>query len=714
MSSIEEIEQMVSKRLGEKTDSSSKIISGTYQTFVQEEKEARKFSTFFEKYCDFSVTMLRFFNNYKIKSIEEALEIASINATSGSVFAGSIMAFLLSSLGSIPFLILNNKGMAFFMMFVGIFLAYVCYSYPDYSAEITRIKAQEESLLAILYMTIYMRVNPVLENAVLFAASHLSGCLGKDLKTIIWLLDSEKVNSIEEATRMFVPLWMKRNKDFVKAFMTLQTVILQQTKEDQERILDKTLNSILDDTYEKMKHYSHDLKMPVLIINTFGLMLPLVGLLAFPMMSVFMSESINISYLFFGYIIVLPSLIWFMSQRILSKRPGAFSAPDVSLIKGLPKKNRYNLKIKDKEHSINLIWASIIIGLLIMTPGLIHLFFKTMPLYNETRNLPPGAEVPTTVKQEYELSNMLKTLTIPVGLAVGIFVLFYGRSIQKKRIRDQVVEIEDDLTVSLFQLSNQFTENIPVEIAVEKFIANYELLNLKKRQIYTFFSKILDKMKKFGKTFSQAVFDSNEGIILEYPSVILKEIMLIMTESAKKGAHVVYNIMSKISIYLDNVKKIKELIYDLLAETVSSVKMQAKIMSPFIAAIVGSLTLIIIEALYKMFEQLEQIMKNLLSAFTQATQGANFFTNLINFAKVTPPTLFQVLVGIYMIEAVVLLSRLATIVENGFDDVETDINVGKNVLMATIIYCTISIIGVVVLKGVIKTSFELGVTPTVP
>jgi hypothetical protein len=34
--------------------------------------------------------------------------------------------------------------------------------------------------------------------------------------------------------------------------------------------------------------------------------------------------------------------------------------------------------------------------------------------------------------------------------------------------------------------------------------------------------------------------------------------------------------------------------------------------------------------------------------------------------------------------------------------------------MATIIYCTISIIGVVVLKGVIKTSFELGVTPTVP
>jgi hypothetical protein len=85
----------------------------------------------------------------------------------------------------------------------------------------------------------------------------------------------------------------------------------------------------------------------------------------------------------------------------------------------------------------------------------------------------------------------------------------------------------------------------------------------------------------------------------------------------------------------------------------------------------------------------------------------------VNFAKVTPPTLFQVLVGIYMIEAVVLLSRLATIVENGFDDVETDINVAKNVLMATIVYCMISIIGVVVLKGVIKSSFELGTTPGV-
>ena len=407
------------------------------------------------------------------------------------------------------------------------------------------------------------------------------------------------------------------------------------------------------------------------------------------MISVFMSESINVSYLFFGYIVMLPALIFFLSQRAISKRPGAFSAPDISNVPGVPPKNHYLLRLKDgSEKLIPLIPVSIIVALLIMTPGLLHLFFQTIPVYYEGKRAPPGF-VPEGVSLEYEMSAVVSVMTIPIGIAIGLFILLYGRSIQKKRLRDNVVEIEDDLAVSLFQIANQFTENVPVEIGITKFVEHYDLLNLKKRQIYAFFSKVLTKMRSTGRTFSQAVFNSQEGVILEYPSVLLKEIMWIITESAKKGSEVVYNILMKVSIYLDNVRKIKELIYDLLHDTVTSIRFQARFMAPFISAMVASLTLVIVESLYRIFQTIQQLMKSLLSSIG-GTAGGDFFTNMINFAKITPPTMFQTLVGIYLIEAVALLSILANGIENGADSLGEKYFVGQSLIKSTLIYIAIA------------------------
>ncbi|MCX6710605.1 MAG: hypothetical protein NTZ02_00770, partial [Candidatus Woesearchaeota archaeon] len=584
--SIDEIESEVKRRLAsDKSQGSDDFVSKQFNTFREEEKEETALATFFEKYADFAGKILSFIDvkDESRPQMYEDLQIAGLNIKPRQVIAAAVFTAIFGVLASIPFIILGWIDFAFFVICTGLFLAYVAYTYPSYSSQITKIKAQQESLLALLYITIYMRVNPVLENAIAFATEHLDGPLGKDLKRIMWLLESEKISSIHDGMSMYMELWLKRNGDFVKSFMILMSVITQADKEHQSAILDKALATLLQDTYEKMKYFAHELRNPVMIINTFGLMLPLIGLIAFPMISVFMSSDIKISYLFFGYIVILPSLIYFFSQRILSKRPGAYY-----LIPVLP--------------------VAIFIALLIMSPGIIHLATKTIPAFRHALTLPKNATPPADLGAEYELSSMFITLTIPVGLAIGIFIYFYGRSVQKIKLRNEIIEIENDLDASLYQIANQFTENIPVEIAVENFIANYEVMNLKKRQIFTLFNTILSKMKNMGMTFSQAVFHPQYGIIRAYPSTLLKEIMWIFTESSRKGSQVVYNIMGKISSYLDNVKKIKELIYDLLEETVTSVRSQAKFLAPFIAAIVGSLTLIIVKSLYQMLGRLEEVM----------------------------------------------------------------------------------------------------------
>ncbi len=697
--SLESIKRKVAERLSPYSERASiasiSMTSSIYHDFVKEEKESRSLKTFFEQYSHFARSYLSFLKmgEKSSKKLKGALEICNFNVTPNEVLSSAVFTFLLGLVAMIPFAIIGWKNFAFFVFTLFIFLAYVSYTYPPFYSQLIKMRAEEEGILAILYMTIYMRVNPVLENALYFATQHLNGPLGKDLKRVVWLLDMQKASSLDEATRGFMDLWIKRNLDFVKSFMTLHSITDQGDEVEREKILEKSLQSILDATYVKMKHYSHDLKMPVMMLHTFGMLLPLIGLIAFPMMSIFMSDSVRIDHLFFGYLVIIPALIWFLSNRILAKRPGAFSYPDLSKNPYLPPLGKYALKIGNSTYYIPVLKVAIVVGVLITIPGWIWLFTHTIPSYIHMKMLLKSSVVGANVipAEEYTTTAMFNTVTIPLGIALGIVIYFYFRSVQRLRLRNAIVEIENDLDDALFHLGNEFTENIPVEIALKRYIVKAKMLNLKTRSIFRFFSDVLDKLENEGKTFSQAVFDRQSGVIVKYPSILMKEIMWIISEGASKGASVLHKITIKVSVYLNNTKNIRELIYDLLTETVSSINMQAKFLTPFLSAVVGSLTLIIIQTLYELSKRLENIMKML-----QLSMGAsdNFFINLINFTKITPPTIFQVLVGIYMIETVTLLSILSSGVNSGFDKVNRDMTIARNLLFAIIVYVMLLVIGV--------------------
>ncbi|MBU0758043.1 MAG: hypothetical protein KKF44_08280 [Nanoarchaeota archaeon] len=708
-----EVNSNFEENLGKKSlsEDSKDTDSLSYKTFKTEQKEEFSLNSFYEKYCSTCEKFFGFvdFGKETEERIADEIEIAGINVTPKGVIGSLFFTQIIFLLVAIPTLFLGELNFSFFVACTGAFLAAVSYTYPGYSAEITKIRAQQESILAILYMTIYMRVNPILENAMYFASQHLDGPLGKDIKQSLWLVDNEKVGTLEQAIQYFIPLWIKRNRDFVKSMLILYTVLDQQTKEDQARILDKSLGMILDSTYENMKHFSHDLKMPVTILHTFGMMLPLIGLIAFPMMSVFMSQSIKISHLFFGYVVILPGLLFFFTQRIIAKRPGAFSYPDITNNPYVPPEGQFRLKTKKQTYLIPVLTVALMVGFLIVLPGVYHVVFKTVPAMAENKRLAlKGSKtIPKHMEGEYQVSAILMTLTIPLGAGLAIAIFYYLRSIQKLKIRNDVIEIEDDLGPALFQFSNQFTESIPLEEAIQNFINEYILLNMKKRSIFSFFSLTMERMQNEGVTFSNAVFQDRLGTIIRYPSVLLKEIVWIISEGAKKGAQIIYGILQKISVYLDNTRKIKELIYDLLTETVSSINIQAKILTPFIAAFVGSLTTVIIQSLYQMSKALESIMQTMNMGMGGVQGTTSFFGDFIEFTNIMPPTVFQILVGIYMVQTVYLLSLLANGVENGFDKVSRDINIGQNLFTAVSVYTVVTIIGSYALNSLIITGMNL-------
>ncbi len=688
------------------------IDSQYYKEFQKTEEEDIALRTYFEKFCGYSYRFFGVFLNLIPKKffneLEDPIVVSRLHVNPKQVISGSLMIGVIFILLALPFWLFAYvapffKDFGLFLVMVGLFLYYVIYSYPKFLSQVTKIKAQQESLLAILYMTIYMRVSPVLENAIFFAADHLNGSLSRDLKRILWLTNSNKVPQIESAIRLFIPLWLKRNEDFVKSFLTIYSSLDQSTEEQQMKILDKALDMILNKTYEKMRHYSHELKNPVMVIHSFGILLPLIALIAFPMASIFMSDKIKISYLFFGYIVVLPALVYFFMERILSKRPGAFSAPDISANKQLPPKGKVRLVFNGKQYLISALPFSMIIGVIIALPGLIHLLLVTLPAFNKSKitGVPPFSE--------YLPGPMYLSLLITVGLAVSVILWKFGVSFQKLKIRNETQEIEDDLAATLFQFSNEFTENIPLEVAIQKFLRDYDLTNMKKRSIYVFFSKILSEMESTGRLFKDILFNPKDGLVNLYPSPLLFEIMLVISESVKKGSVAMHNVLTKVSKYLENMKAVKELIYDLLADSVSEIRMQARFLAPFIAAIVGGLTAIIIKAFADIGTSISKIMDSLTMGMPGASTSStsNFFSKMINFSAITPPPIFQVLVGIYMVEVVILLSILADGVNNGFDKITRDTEIWKNLIIALIVYSFVIILGEISLSSLVQSATQI-------
>ena len=350
---------------------------------------------------------------------------------------------------------------------------------------------------------------------------------------------------------------------------------------------------------------------------------------------------------------------------------------------------------------VPLLPIAIVMTVLIMTPGIFHLYTNTIPALQEGMVLGDTDIIPigSHLANEYTWQSMLIMITIPLGLALGMIFYYHFNSVQRIALRKKIIEIEDDLPESLFQLGNQFTERIPVEQAIKNFVVEYDRLNLKKKSVYVFFSEVLKKMQNLGVTFGDAIFHTRDGVLLKYPSVLLKEISWILVEGARKGATILYNVTTKISIYLNSIKKIKELLYDLLAETVSSINVQAKFLAPFLAAVVGSLTFVIVRSIWKMTLELDGVVKAISMG---AVSASDIMGDMFKLAKVTPPTLFQGMVGIYLVEAVFLLSVLANGVENGFDNVSKDSTIAKNMLFAIIVYMVVSIIGVLMMNELVK------------
>ena len=667
------------------------LVNKEYDLFRSEVLERKV--TNYEKWCYFAERILKISPSKKdLPNLKKSIEVAHLNVTPEAAASfGALVAFGLILFGVLVMGITYAFGsisffFPIFLIMAGALAIKPLSNIPIYLANRWRLEASNQMVLCILYIVMYMRHTSNLEHAVKFAAGHIGAPLSLDFKKIFWDIQTEKYFSIKESLDKYLENWRDHNLEFVEAFHLIEGSLYEPNESRRVMLLEKSLEVMLEGTYNKMLHYAHNLKGPITMLYMLGVILPILGLVIFPLVGSFMGGAVKWYHLGMLYNVILPIVLVIMGNNMLAKRPTGYGESE--LLKNNPEFKIYEQwVVDDKVVPISPKAASIFVGSVIVLIGLLPLLIHFV---NPGYEMSLGALGPLLdYKGEngpYGVGALMLGMLVPLGIAIGISMYYGIKTNRLIKIKKKVDDLEEEFSGAVFQLGNRIGDGIPAEGAFGEVART-----MSGTPTGNFFSTVDRNIRKLGHGMSKAVFDSRVGAILLFPSNLIHSTMKVLVESARKGPKVVSASLITISKYVDRIKQVNERLKDLLADVLSSMVSQINFLTPLIAGIVvgvGSMVTTIIGKLGSAFETVGGAGSEIPSNF-----GA--LASIMNIKDAIPGYFFQLVVGLYVLEITIILTMLSTSIERGMDKTTTRYRIGKNVKRSMLLYCVVALIGVV-------------------
>lgn len=589
---------------------------------------------------------------------EEALTFAHVKITPQKAFSTAIFFPLFFFVVGTFLLFLFSVFSLATLLIVGLASAvafYYLYNYPFYARDVFRIKASEEMIFCILYMATALRISPNLENAVRYARENLEGVLAQDLQELLWKVYTRQYASFNEGFEKFMAKWRSDYEEFAEALYLLKNSI-GQSPGTREKTINEAIDFMLSGTKQSMKDFAAQLKTPITIINALGILLPIVGLVFFPFVAIFMPETFKPIIVFIGYNVALPLAIYFLASSYLRKRSYSFHA--------------VKLKIKKIE------------------------LFYLLPFFAFSLGASYFIFLASRIKAIFAPEQLYYSLIAVLLLGIGIAVYFYFSARKKLKVKKKIERVEDEFIEALYQLSNIVARGTPMERSLEELT-----LKIKNLEISSFFRIILNNIRTFGMNLYQAIFDPKFGAIQKYSSSLIKAVMKAIAEISKKSFSIVAKILKDVSTYLKNMKEVDNSLRELLQETTSSMRIQALLLAPLSAAVVVAITALMISLLLKFGEVATTILQK-----TGPLQVGSqvLLTSFVNLKEIMPFYVFQLVVGIYLLEVVILISYFLSTINHGSDEIAQKVEIAKNLFFAVILYAIIAFVTYTAFSSVVE------------
>jgi len=720
---VHEILDKYSKKIGEYAESynqdllSNEAFSKEY-TIFRDEAMTRAL-TIYEKLCNSSEKLIKVSpKEEERKKLEEAIKTAHLNinpegATSFatiillvSITIALILGLLFYMMPALPaasgaeesgmgMLTTSTILLLLLIVVAGFAITKPISKLPMQIAAKWRLKASNQMVMCILYIVMYMRHTSNMEHAIKFAGEHIGNPLALDMRKAFWDVEMGKYSTLKESLDNYLEQWRKHNLEFVESFHLIESSLYEPDENRRVDRLEKALQVILEGTFERMLHFAQDVKAPITFLHMIGIILPILGLIILPLMGTFL--GVKWWHLGIVYNLILPIVVYYMGQNILQKRPTGYG--ERNIIEEIPDYERYT-KASFLGMEINPIVPAVTIGIIMCFIGFIPIIMHVAdPMWDVSLGGSLGNlldyrnadGMPCKAGEEcygpFGVGAVILSLFVTLGIALAIGTYHKIRTKKLIIIRDRTRELEKEFSGSLFQLGNRIGDGIPTELAVGKVAEN-----MKGTPTGQFFGIASMNIKQLGMSVKESIFDGKRGAILAFPSTLIESSMKVLVESARKGPQVVAKCLVSISVYLDRIHQVSERLKDLLAEITTSMKSQIVFLTPMIAGVVVGIGSMITSIIGRLSTRIVGIT----GGGAEVTEGVPFnvqkLIGIFPTEKLMAPYFFQIVVGLYVVEIIIILTFLSNAIENGDDKLTEKNRLGKNLHTSTIFYCILALI----------------------
>jgi hypothetical protein len=322
---------------------------------------------------------------------------------------------------------------------------------------------------------------------------------------------------------------------------------------------------------------------------------------------------------------------------------------------------------------------SLLIFTVFMVPALIYFVSNPQVLFGGMIN------------RDISINSLLMSSFAILAVGFGLASYFYLANFQKLRVYNSISKTESEFELALFQLGNRIAGGLPTEVAIESSISD-----LKDLEIANLFKRTLNNIRNLGFTFEQALFDDQYGSLLFYPSKLIRNIMTAVVDTAKRGVRFASESMLRIAKYLKNIRETQEYIKDLLEETSSSMKFQAYMLTPLILGLIVSMADIIILVLGKLGQYLD-------SMGASESLGVGNFAMSFGFSESSiSPEIFQLIIGVYLLEIIIILAMFLTKVNYGENKAQQWYTASKMLMIGMIFYLIVALASSSMFGGLIR------------
>jgi len=679
----------------------SKIKSKDYKQF-QKENMAGHMGTY-EKACNWAENLLKLPPSPKAApQIQDDIDTCHLNITpTGANTLALLSAMTIVIFGAgLAMLALDSMFFTIFFLVAGGAVMVFLKKLPGFLAGGWRMKASNSMVLCIFYVVTYMRHTSNLEKAIEFGADHLPPPLSTDLKRVLWDVETAKYESIRESLDAYLDGWRKYNMEFVEAFHLIESSLFESENKRRIELLDKSLDVILSETYEKMLHYAHNLKSPITMLHMMGIILPILGLVILPLMVSFM-EGVGWYHISTLYNVVIPVAVYMMGKNILATRPCGYGDTDIS--ENNPELKKYKtkeVKIAGKTIRFTPLFYAIVTFTIFFLIGTSPITMHWLGVKDRgimAIDDPDRMDTPCH-KQicllEYKcpkkagddckdnerigpfgLGSTMLGVCITLAFGLGISTYFARKSGNIIKIREKSKELEKEFGSALFQLGNRLGDGLPAEIAFAKVSET-----MKDTISGKFFQAVSMNISRLGMGIEDALFNPKTGAMVSFPSKLIESSMKVLVQSAKKGPKVASTALINIARYIKEIHKVDERLKDLMADITGSMYSQVKFMSPMISGIVVGITAMITLIITRLSSQISKISD---TASAGGGAGAGSLKSLAMFGDGIPAYYFLIVVGLYVVELGYVLIVLANGIENGQDKIGEQNKVGTMLKKST-------------------------------